>query len=249
MDKNIYMNNKLKYPLTQNEYDNLDKVWYLISIFDIPFVFITDYRNYLVKTIRKKYTIDEFYELEMIIEKLFWNLRWVMFPLFDNPKISKEEYHKIINDNQAEIPSSLLLCSKLGYQNDEDLNTKIKNINAGDTYYRSFINKLIIIDKVNKIIYHKKMEGSSDIFGKNIFNLYTMTVLFNRKLYEKMMSDPYGEKKHKIELSNYYYQYDYGFPNLNYCVCSIGNHESRMDRIKKIYYNKSNNFEYWYKLI
>jgi len=250
MNKNIYINNKLKYPLNLDEYNKLDTAWKLINIFNIPFIFITDYRFYLIKTIRKKYTIEEFYELESIINKLFWNLRWVIFPLFIKPKISKDDYDKFINNNKFdEIPNNLLLCNKLKYENDDDLNKKLKNINLDSVYYRSFINKLVIVDRDIKTIYHKNMEGSSDIFKKNIFNLYTMTVLFDRNLYEKIMSNPYNAKHHKIELSNYYYQYDYGFPNMNYCVYGVGNDESKKDRIKKIYYNRLNDFEYWYKLI
>jgi hypothetical protein len=33
------------------------------------------YRQYIIKIIRKKYTINEFYIYEKIINKLFWNLK------------------------------------------------------------------------------------------------------------------------------------------------------------------------------
>ena len=253
MNNQIYMNSKFKYPLNINEYNKLDKAWEMINIFNTPFIFITDYRNYLIKKIRKKYTLNEFFELETIINKLFWNLRWMIFPLFINPEMTKVDYDNFINNNynnHTELPNSLLLCKKIKYENEKDLDDKLKNINCESAmYYRSFINKLIIIDYESKIIYNKEMEGSATIFSKNIFNLYTMTILFNRKLYEKIMNKPFTLKKHKIKLSNYYYQYDYGFPNLNYCVFSVGTNEYKINRIKKIYYNKSNKFEYWYKLI
>lgn len=251
--QNIYVDKKLKYPLNIDEYNKLDNVWKLINIFSIPYVQITDYRNYLMKTIRKNYTIDQFHELEMIINKLFWNLRWLMFPLFIKPKMNENEYNIFIKNNYDgydELSDSLILCNKIKYDNEDDLDIKIKKIRVNsDTYYRSFINKLVIIDRESKIIYNKKMEGSSEIFGKNFFNLYTMTILFDRNLYEKIMVNPYRAQKYEIELSKYYYQYDYGFPNLNYCAYSIGNNEYKLNRIKKIYYNKSNEFEHWYKLI
>lgn len=250
--KNIYINNKLKYPLNDDEYDKLDKAWKLITILSTPFVFLTDYRNYLLTIIRENYTIQEFFVLETIINKLFWNLRWVTFPLFVNQKMSKDDYKKFVNNNYGgydEIPNSLLMCDKIQYIDSSDLDQKIKDITSYSTYYRSFINKLIIIDKDNKTIYHKKMEGSSEILSKNWFNLYITTILFNRDLYEKIMRKPYRIKKYKIELSSYYYQYDYGFPNLNYCVYSIGNKEYKLDRIQKIYYNWTNDFKYWNKLI
>ena len=250
--KNIYVNNKLKYPLNDDEYDKLDEVWKLINILSTPFVFISDYRNYLLNTIRENYTMKEFFVLETVINKLFWNLRWAVFPFFIKPKLNEENYDKFINDNYGEydeIPNSLLLCDKIKYDNDDDLDKKIKNITSCNTYYRSFINKLIIIDKDNKVFYHKKMEGSSEIFSKNFFNLYTTMILFNRDLYEKIMRKPIRVKKYKIELSNYYHQYDYCFPNLNYCVYSIGDDEYKIDRIKKIYYNGENDFKYWHKLI
>ncbi len=252
MSKNIYKNINLKYPISDKEYRNFNKVWNLINIYNKPFVSITDKRNYLIKNIRKNYTLDEFYLLENIIDKLFWNLRWIIFPLFIRKKISKSEYDLIINKNCnkscKEIPNELLLCEKVKYTDDSDLNIKIKDIYLNNyTYYRSFINKILIIDNENKLVYHKKMEGSSTLFSKNLFNLYTMTVLLNRNSYEKVMEDPFNYQKLDIELPHYYYQYDYGFPNLNYCAFNIGNKDYKLNRIRKMYYSK--NAEYWYKII
>ena len=248
MSKNIYMNANLKYPISDKEYKNIDKVWELINIYNKLFVSVTDQRNYLIKNIRKKYTLDDFYYLESIIDKLFWNLRWIVFPLFIHTELSKSEYDLIINKTYEEIPNELLLCDKIKYIDNVDLDKKIKDISLdSDTYYRSFINKILIIDDENKLIYHKKMEGSSTIFSKNLFNLYTMTVLLNRNLYEKVIEDPFNSQKLDIELSHYYYQYDYGFPNLNYCAFNIGNKDYKLNRIRKMYYSK--NAEYWNKII
>jgi hypothetical protein len=250
---NIYTDKILKYPLTQEEYKKVDDVWTFIKIFNKPFLYISDYRDYLIKKIDKKYNFKEFFLYESIMNKMFWNLRWLLFPLFLNHKLDREKYYEFIENNyddHQEIPNTLIKCNELKYTDQIDLDNKLKEISLIlNNYYRSFINKLIIIDNNNKIIYYKQMEGSSDIFHKNLFNLYTMTVLFNRKLYEKIMKDPYLIKREKIPLSNYYLQYDYGLPNLNYCTYNFSDKETRINRIKKMYYNIDHDAEYFYKLI
>ena len=232
---NIYTNSKLKYPLTDNEYNDIDDVWQLIDLFAKPFIYVTDYRNYLIDIIPKKYDIDKFYYLETIANKLFWNLRWAIFS-------ENKDYDK----SAQIIPKSLTQCNDIKYENSTDLIQKLKTIDLNN-FYRSFINKLIIIDNPNKTIYYKDMEGSADIFCKNEFNLFTLTVLFNRELYEKVMLSSQSYKKLGIELSHYYYQYDYGFPNLNCCVYDFGDEVTKKNRISKMYYkNGSNN---WFKII
>ncbi|QKF94293.1 hypothetical protein QKU48_gp0835 [Fadolivirus algeromassiliense] len=253
MIDNIYNNNLLKYPLDSNEIKNIDKVWKLINIFKKPYIYVTEYRKYLVKQIRKNYTIDEFYEYESIINKLLWNLRWLIFPLFVNDKMSKLEYVDLIKNNYGDyltIPKNLSLCEVVRYDDLNDFDNKIRNIyDYLDVYYRSFINKLLIVDSTDKTIYYKKMDGSSDIFSKNFFNVYCMMVLFDRNLYETVMSDPYMIKKKSIELSNYYYQHDYGFPNVNFCTYWFGDKEYRIERIRKMYYNYSDDYKFWFKII
>jgi hypothetical protein len=254
MTKNIYTSLKLKYPLSEEEYNQIDNVWSLINIFSKPFLYISDYREYLVKSIKKKYTAEEFGSLEIIIEKIFWNLRWYVFPLFIDGKMNKNEYNKFIENNYnntTEIPYSLTLCNKIHFYDEVDLDKKIKNISLNDDiYYRSFINKIIIVDNVNKVIYNKKMEGSAEIFSKNIFNLYTLTILLNRNIYESIMHNPYSIINFKLEFSRYYYQYDYGFPNLNCCSYGIGDNKYRLNRIIKLYFNmEKKDYRYWYKLL
>lgn len=79
MIKYIYNDKILKYPLNENEILNIDNVWSFIKIFNKPFIYLSDYRDYLIKTINKKYTVDEFNFYENIANKLFWNLRWLLF--------------------------------------------------------------------------------------------------------------------------------------------------------------------------
>lgn len=250
----IYQDKLLKYPLTDYEYNIIDDVWNFIKIFDKQFIFISDYRKYIINNIRKKYTPEEFFLFESIANKLFWNLRWLLFPLWHIPNITKKEYERFVKnnyDNYENIPYSLLLCKYEKFKDERDLDNKLsKNPIFKSTYYRSFINKLIIIDRKNNIIITKEFEGSSDIFSKNYFNLLTMIIFFNRILYEKIMKNPYSIKNKKIKLSKYYYQYDYGFPNLNYCTYTFGTHEDKMERIKKMYYSsKPRKARFWFKLL
>lgn len=224
--ESIYLDKSLNYPLDKLEYENIDKAWKFLKNFRKPYVHVTDYRNYLVKKINKKYNIDEFYTYETIINKLFWNLREKIKEFYDNTECQSVTY-----DNSNLDHKLGQIVEKLG------------------TYYRSFINKLIIIDKNNKKIYYKKMEGSSNIFNNsNNFNLLTLDILFNRELYEDVMGNPIDKKKiQSISLPKYYYQLDYGFPNLNCCQYSIGTSENKIERIQKMYYN--GNYDYWYKLL
>lgn len=238
----------IKYPLSKKEENLLDQTWEFIYVFREPYIYLTDYRKSLIKTMRKKYTIKEFHQYETIANKLFWNLRWNIAPLFINKNLSKDEYDKILQ-SQTELPCSLLKCEKITYKDDEDLGKKLANPDLfNDNYYRSFINKLIFVDQNNHIIYHKLMEGSSDILTHNNFNLTCFNIFFDRNLYEEIMKDPYKIKNKYIELSNYYYQQDYGFPNLNLCTYNFNSDDEQIYRIKKMYYENKTG-EFWFKLI
>lgn len=245
---NIYQNKLLKYPLADSEYNKLDQIWEFLEIIFKPHISPTQYRKYAINYIQNNFDINKFFEFENIINKLFWNLRWLLFPLFTNNFISQAEYHNFIQNNYnniQEIPNSLLLFEKEYYTN---IKNKIQQIKSKTgLYYRSFINKIIIPDNSNKIIYYKNMEGSSDIFSKNPFNLLSANILLNKPLYEKIMADPYNIKNLDIQLSQYYFQYDYIFPNLNLINYSIGNISDKLDRIKKFYFSDSD--KYWFKII
>lgn len=258
----IYRDNILKYPLNDKEYFDLDDVWEFLDIFKREEIFVTDYRKRVIKTINKKYKIDDFYYYESILNKMFWNLRWLIFPMWYKPEMTEEDYNKFIKNDYGKtdtIPHSLLLCTFEKYTDEKDLRNKLDNNQLFQSmYYRSFINKLIIVDKKRKIIMSKPFEGSSHIFSKNYFNLLTMTILFDRSLYEKIMKNPYSAKHTKIEFSEHYYEYDYGFPNINFCTYDFGTVDDKMERIKKMYYNKygkkrgeknKRKSEYWFKLI
>jgi len=249
MFDDIYQHKYLKYPLTDTEVDIINNVWNFLELFTKRYIFISDYRKYIIKEINSKYEPEEFYILESILNKLFWNLRYIIAPLWENPKLSENEYKKILENNYT-IPNSLLLCSVNKFNNENELNEIINNKITNSVFYRSFINKLIIVDRKNNLIYSKNIEGSADIFDKNYFNSYTMQILFNKKLYYKIMKNPIIIKDLKIDLPEFFYQYDYAFPNINYCVYKFGSKNDRYNRIKKMYYIKEKpKSKYWYKII
>jgi hypothetical protein len=254
MIKDIYKNKYLKHPLTEEEIKQLPQVWKFLKYFKKRFIFITDYRDYIIDKINAKYTPEEFYKYESILNKMFWNLRWLMFPLWTNPYITESQYLDFLKskyDGFERLPYSLLMCKYQKYNNSDELNQKLQHSYLyEDTYYRSFINKLIIVDQKDKVIITKSMEGSSDIFSKNWFNLLSFHILFDQDLYEQVMENPFTIRDETISLSQYYYQYDYGFPNLNVCAHSFGSKEDNIRRIKKMYYNTSSNkAKHWYRII
>ncbi len=244
----------LKHPLTNDEMDELDNAWKFLSYFKTSYEFVSEYRKYIIDTIRDNYTLELFYRYEIIIEKLFWNLRWLLFPIWEHQDITEEEYWNFVREGYGhldEIPNYLLLCHSENYKDKDDLNRKINNsLLQRKSYYRSFINKIFVIDYDNKRLITKPFEGSSDIFAKNYFNLQTTTILTNRKLYEKVMKNPFYVRDNKLKLPEFYYQLDYAFPNLNYCIYDIGTPKYKKKRIFQMYYTRKTNPEkYWYKII
>jgi hypothetical protein len=97
----LYMNKIIYENLSKSDIDNF---WTFIKIFT-PNNLEKDslysphkYRNYLIKTIQKKYTVNEFYKNERILNELLFNLmKKYDFYLKQNNK--KEKYSNIININ------------------------------------------------------------------------------------------------------------------------------------------------------
>ena len=217
---NLYINENLKFPLTNFEYDKLDDVFEFINNFYFLTYNLGKYRKKIIKIISKKYKIEEFLLFEKILEKLFWNIRYL---------ISEQNLLNTNND----------------FKNSDDLETILNELYR-DTYYRSFINKLVLIDDINNTIYYKKMEGSSHIFCQNYFNLATMMALKDRTQYEKILINPKLIKE--IVCPKYYHQLDYAFPNLNLVMPFIQSDNYRLYKIKLMYYNDDCE-KNWYRLL
>lgn len=211
----VYTDPSLKHPLNDDEYKVINEAWNLNKFLDknIGLVInVESYRKDLIKTISKRYTRDQFYVLEEIINKLFWNLRDRLEPIFfENGNTSSGCQVLNFNENNLE---------KLASQ------------------YRSNINKRVIVDrKISKIIHIKDPD--------NFFNNFTSMIMTDRSTYEDMISNP--RRMPYFRVDRYYFKYDYGFPNINYCKYWFGTLEQRLDRIKKMYYH--GNDYYWYNLM
>ena len=212
----IYTN--VLYPLSRREIDELDNTWIFLESFkqNQTCSSLHLYRSQLIDHVCTRYTCEQFYNYELLAEKLFWNLR---------------------ARTQKYFPENHLVSGSL-----DDMYNNLINDNS----YRSFINKLILINDSQNEYFYKKIEGSSHIFNKNDFNTITGYLLFNRQLYENIITNP--QKILDVNMPRFYYEYDYGFPNLNYGKPFIQSSEFRLKRINKMYYD-DNAESNWFRLI
>lgn len=162
------------------------------------------YRRNLIKNIRSHFTIDEFYKKEKELEDKYWRL-------CDKIGIGCSEHQVYDLDDLDQVKLKL----------------------KGDTYYRSFINKVITVDDQAGKVYYQKMEGSPSIFGGKD-QARAMVILLDKKLYDRVMDgdiDP-----NSVPIPEYYLQQNYGFPNLNYCGRGLGSAEFRKKKIYKMFF-------------
>ena len=241
----------MRYIFTKKENENMDGAWKLLEIltFNIKYITIYNFRNYIIKYVSENYSIEQFFLYETIIDKLYWNLQYEIAQLLLN--ISNNNDINNIN-NINEIPYSLTLCYK--YKIDEiDINKKIDEYKKENNYYKSFVNKLIIIDKQKKILYLKEQEGTPKFMLNNYFNLLGSSIIINRPLYERIINNPSILRHMKIPMSQFYYEIDYAFPNFSLCEYNINDRKERTERIRKMYYifndNKNKDAKYWFKLM
>ena len=189
---NVYTDKSLEYMLNPEEVVIIDKVFDFVNKFNFVSITLAEYRTKLINDIQKTTRLDEFIMYEKIAEKLLWNL-----------KSKTKHLYKDLSD-----------CVNCVYELSESGLASALDKFYEDNSYRSFINKLVLIDDVNNKIYHRKMEGSAHIFEKNEFNLKLWIALNDKKTYELIMFNP--SEITKLELPVYYFSSDYGFPNLNF---------------------------------
>jgi hypothetical protein len=219
----------LKYPLAKDEYKAIKHVWDFLNIFDMDSDSINsdedmfestvyNYRENLIEHIYEKYSPDEFFILEEIVNKLFWNLRHKVFNIIFP---GKEFDHKYFS------------CSITKFDSLDDIKKKLTFIG------RSTINKDIMVDRTNKILIQKEPH--------NYFNLVTSYVLRYKQLYESIIRQPVLIKK--VEPIKTSFDYDYGFPNINYGVYNFGDIEEKINRIVKLYYGGEYDNQYWWSTL
>lgn len=237
------MTTNLKYPLSEDEISILPKVWEFYLKFINNDILLNNYRKYTIKLISSEYSSNDFLRYEAVIDKLYWNLQHELAKIWIN------------DENLIQIPYSLVLSNKTSYSSEKELGELINEKQLKTTYYRSFVNKLIIVDRKKKIIHAKKQESSIGMFNKNYFNLLGSQIMSSKQLYEKIIQEPNLIKTMKIPLPKYYHEIDYGFPNFSFCEYNINDvndndgRQTRLDRIIKMYYSGKDSEKNWFKLL
>jgi hypothetical protein len=166
MNKNPYNNNNLKYSFSENEMKIIDNVWEFINYFRETFLTRGKYRRNIKNKIRQKYSIEEFYKYEKIVEKLYWNL---------------------VNKIKSEInlDQKIYIKRKFNLKNIENRilkrNVKVKESNVNKTYVITDNNELIYKYKypddlditvssimINRSVYETIMSDEENIFNIDI---------------------------------------------------------------------------------
>jgi hypothetical protein len=204
-----YTNNKLMYPIQNNEIINIDKAWEILTIFRKSHYTYSDYQKYCVKTISKNYTLNEFAEIENIIEKMYWNLKKHL-RMIDKPiiEIGFENIIKIQNKifNQNKFMTKNILRKALIYIENKDIILYKFN-------YPNITDLLISSVMINRSIYEQIMSTpSADI-----------------RYLEKLRLESYVN----------HITFDYAFPNLNTMIPFYDNNVNRINKTKKMYYLNS----------
>lgn len=261
MRRDIYNNKYIKYRLTEKEEKDIEKVWKFIEKFKNIYLNVTEERQRKIKKIRNEYTPEEFYKNEKTANKILWNIREIIHKYEDNKNtnfiVQDKHTQETTKFKEQEFEKKIGIIEKKRYTTRNELKRIVYDKNFLEKkYYRSFINKLIIVNKKEKIVYKKEMEGTIKFLVENEFNLVTTIIFLNRKIYENIiksiLSNSNKEIKEKIDeikknKPQFYYQLDYFFPNINYCCYSIGDKNEWIKRIKKYYYKK--NDDEWFNII
>jgi hypothetical protein len=145
MKINPYNNNKLKFPLLKKELKILDKVWEFMNDFRDTKITRSKYKKYIVLKIKNKYNINDFYNFEKIVEKIYWNL------------VTK------IKQEMDDLKPEIFVKEKF------DLNkTKNKILMRNNKIKESTIEKTYIITKSNKLLYKYKYPDDLDLLVGSI---------------------------------------------------------------------------------
>jgi hypothetical protein len=163
-------NNNLKFPLDDNEIKNIDNVWNFMNKFRITELTRYKYRNKITNKIKNDYLLEEFYEFEIIAEKLYWNLA---FKIKEEIDLSNQVYVKKEYDIKN-IKNKILMRSQ-----------KIK---------RSNLRKSYVITKNKIFLYKYEYPNDFDLLIASIIqnrSLYE-TIMANPSLIYSIEINPYN---------------------------------------------------------
>lgn len=174
--KNAYTNKTNRFKFKIKELKNLDKAWNLINEFRITKISRAKYRKNIIDKINNKYTLDQFYYIEIIIEKMYWNLRDKLKLIFDE----QHKYKKTSKvDSLHEIQDNILIKNKKAtlsnirksyIENDKSIFYVYDYPNDFDLIVSSVM--------INRSAYETIMEDIVDIFNLNI-DPYTNIIEFD----------------------------------------------------------------------
>ena len=159
---NSYTNEKNLYTLTEKEIELLDKAWELINDIRTTEISRNKYRKAMIEKIRDKYTSQEFFILEKIVEKMYWNLVDKVKKSFDIDMSIRQRKNfdlerikdKILKRNKRAIESNV----RKSYVYDEHVNKLLYKYN-----YPNELDLIVSSIITNRSVYETIMSDEMDI--------------------------------------------------------------------------------------
>jgi hypothetical protein len=245
-NKIAYTDEKLAYPLSNVEYDGLNEVWSFIDGFNLNYSHNEDevielppddaliYRHEIIYYINTHYSYDEFFVIESVVNKLFWNLRNKIYPLyFKTNKIDINNFGCKVDDlnDQLNISSGGFQLNKL-FVPFIDKNNNLKVITRKKNIHFNLLTGFILH---HQNLYEKIMVNPNEIYNIKTVNKHSSGL--NIEPVKKICDIKLNELP--------YFEHDYPYPNIHFCKYQIGTNSDRLDRIKKYYYKTENMEEAW----
>ena len=178
----------------------------------------------------------------------FWNFIYIFSNEKDNLESVGDFRYYIIDTikkkyNIEEFYLFEQILNKLLYKLLFSLNVKIKDIHIISSnqivldQVHSYTHNLLLFDSKSNSLFLNNKIGSTILLRK------ILSVFKNREDYNKLMKNS-NYLKELEPLPEYYYSYDYPFPNVNLFFYNQNNKEVWLKNIKRLYY--SNDDKYWY---
>ena len=215
--------------LTKTENKNINKFWKFIDCFYKDII-----KDLNISNNRFSFTINNKIQMfsayiyrNYIIKKIRKNYTPNEFYFYEQI-LHKILWHliKICNINIKKIIS----FNKINY---------INNI-----IHHSYINKEYMYNEDDKSYYYSDFKND---YNNNIKKI--ILIILDKNLFYEIIETPSKFKNIKItKYDHLYYRYDYPFPNITLLFINNNSKKTWINRIKKMYYNKSLD-KYWYKII